>query len=178
MRVSMNRQRRSGITLIEVLFAIGVVVVGLLGVVALIPLAGVQARIGIDNDKAHLVGRAAIQDFDVYGMRRQVSWAYWNQMAGAFQRYNPLPTRESFCLDPRLIATHAVGSPMVLPPPSRPAQFFPSVDIAGVAGPPMTPLDTRMRRVTLVSAPGSNFPMTLAQANHYRPRLRSFGNRT
>lgn len=70
-----RRCRHQGVTLLEVLFAIGIVAVGLLGVMIIIPLAGMRTEQGTIADGADRLGRNAIRAFDVYQMRRPDSWA-------------------------------------------------------------------------------------------------------
>ena len=58
-----------GITLIEVMFASGIALFGLLVVVALIPLAGNEVRGGLQTDRMASLGRNAVREFDIRGMR-------------------------------------------------------------------------------------------------------------
>ena len=51
------RPARAGISLLEVMFSIGVVMIGLLGIAALLPVAGMQARKGAVADAAARLGR-------------------------------------------------------------------------------------------------------------------------
>ncbi len=53
-------RRRTGISLMEVLISIGVVSIGLLGVVSLIPVASQQAEKGARNDRRANVGQAIV----------------------------------------------------------------------------------------------------------------------
>jgi hypothetical protein len=115
-----------GLSLIEVLMAIFVVTVGLLGVVTLLPLSQKDASQGAIEDQVSLVGKSAWRDFVIRGMNRPGVWFYgngqpvydvdngWLNEAG-----NPLPTTNNeglpmneeglqipptFVLDPWLIA--------------------------------------------------------------------------
>lgn len=109
------KSRQRGVTIIEVLFAIMITSVGLLGAIALFPVASTQARRARLNDMVGNAGRAAFHDFDTRGMRRPDRWLAWDQIAGSFVTVNFNPTSpsprnlqatESFCIDPRMIAAH------------------------------------------------------------------------
>lgn len=107
--------RRSGISLLEVMFSIGVVMIGLLAAAALLPLAGLQVSKGIIADNAAALGRQAVRDFHVRGMANPYRWGLSD--AGGLN-FNPIipvntPTRriseyispeQSFCIDPRFVA--------------------------------------------------------------------------
>jgi hypothetical protein len=62
-------RRPRGATILEVLFAILVTSVGLLGAVAILPVASSQAKKGRMSDALTAAGRAAISSFDTRGMR-------------------------------------------------------------------------------------------------------------
>ena len=59
--------RRRGVSLMEVMFAIGVVTVGLLGVIALLPLAAQQVRKTVITDRAAVIGLSAVDEMDMRG---------------------------------------------------------------------------------------------------------------
>ncbi len=93
---------RRGVSLLEVVFAIGVVMVGLLGIAALLPVAGVLANKGAVADSAANMAATAIRDFEVRGMGQPRNWRWHNPTLGPPQFVNLLPTPgQSFCLDPR-----------------------------------------------------------------------------
>ncbi len=117
---------RHGLSLIEVLMAIFVVTVGLLGVVTLLPLSQKDASQGAIEDQVSLVGKSAWRDFVIRGMNRPGVWFYGNGQP-VYDVYdgwlaesgNPLPTTNNeglpmndeglqipptFVLDPWLIA--------------------------------------------------------------------------
>jgi hypothetical protein len=106
---------RSGVTIIEVLFAILVTSVGLLGAIALFPVASAQARRARLNDMVGLAGRSAFHDFDARGMGRPDRWLAWDAQRPAALggpafvpalSVSNLKTAESFCIDPRMMASH------------------------------------------------------------------------
>jgi hypothetical protein len=63
------RSRRPAASILEVLFAILVTSVGLLGAVAILPVASSQAKKGRTQDALVAAGRAAVSSFDTRGMR-------------------------------------------------------------------------------------------------------------
>jgi len=69
-----NPKSRPGVSILEVMFAILVATVGLLGAVAVFPAASAMARKGKLNDSAASAGRSATHDFDVRGMRKPGMW--------------------------------------------------------------------------------------------------------
>ena len=71
--VPRSRARR-GVTLLEVLFSIGIVAVGLLGVLIIVPLAGTRSAQGTIADGGDRMGRNAIRLFDVQHMRQPNMW--------------------------------------------------------------------------------------------------------
>lgn len=145
--------RRSGVSLIEVLFSLGIVTVGLLGVMIIVPLAGLRTAQGTIADGADRMGRNAIRAFDVYQMRRPDSWAQVNTGSApaspTFATYPnpwvyPFNPGEAFCIDPLYIAAHAGASG------TFDIVRFPYYSTT----PPPTTIPPTMRRVTLRSVPG------------------------
>jgi hypothetical protein len=117
---------RRGVSILEVMFAILVTTVGLLGAVAVFPAASAMARKGRLNDAAAAAGRHAVHDFDVRGMRRPDRWwgysTNWHLPPPSPPFPNPplapnppnyfsiqsgriaWPAGTAFCIDPRMIA--------------------------------------------------------------------------
>src|SRR5262245_10263391 len=82
---------RRGVSILEVLFAIMVTSIGLLGAIALFPVASSQARKAKINDEVANIGRSAVHTFDAMGMRRPDWWYYWDTTSSKFvQVYNPV----------------------------------------------------------------------------------------
>jgi len=126
-----RRLRRRGVSILEVMFAILVTVVGLFGAVAVFPAASAMARKGRVNDAAAAAGRSAVGDFDARGMRRpNMWWAFAGNTANTNKwdfflppdppRFSPphyttvlsssatrpgirYPLGTAFCIDPRTI---------------------------------------------------------------------------
>ena len=70
-----SHDRRSGITLMEVLISIGILSIGLGSVVALIPAGGSQAKKTVIEDRRGAMGAGAIADVINYGMINPATWS-------------------------------------------------------------------------------------------------------
>lgn len=92
----LHAPRRGGFSLTEVLLAIGVIAIGLLGVAVMIPLAQHQAAEGLRDDRAGQVGRAAMREFFVRGFHDESRWP-------------PAARGGDVCIDP-LLLSHAGGA--------------------------------------------------------------------
>jgi hypothetical protein len=146
---------RAGLSLLEVLFSIGVALIGLLGVAALLPLAVYYMGRGSVADNAAIFGRSAVSAFKSRQMHRNTMWAVWNPGANAFVTFLASPAAidpllfpsplvgvgPSFCIDPLYVSRSVRDGN---PPPS----LFPAVPVSSTVEP-------RMARVTLRSAPGA-----------------------
>lgn len=88
-RISNQRfgQPRSGLTIIEVLTSIVVAMIGVFGVMILIPFAVKQAQTGLDSDAAVMVGRNAHSQFEIFGHTNPTNWVI--HVNGAARRYSP-----------------------------------------------------------------------------------------
>ena len=93
---------RSGLSIIEVLTSVVVAMIGVFGVLALIPFAVKQASLGLDSDAAVTTARNAISQMEITGMQFPQNWA--NSTGG----YNPFGPADDppriFSLDPLGIA--------------------------------------------------------------------------
>ena len=95
-----NRHRHpQGITLIEVMFASGIALFGLLVVIALIPLAGNEVRVGLQTDRMASLGRNAVKEFDIRGMRDPNQWSLQDG-SPAFR------SKQAYAIDPRFVTRH------------------------------------------------------------------------
>jgi hypothetical protein len=136
--------RRRGVSILEVIFAILVVAIGLLAALTVFPVAAAIAKKGHIADQSAVLGRAAVHQFDSQGMRRPDMWVGWNQSwetrasppapGPSFQNVPNIvfPTGTSFCIDPRFIAVNA-GAPAN----ANAASIFPYVPISVVGQPRM-----------------------------------------
>ncbi len=123
-----SRSARRGVSILEVLFAIAVTTIGLLGAIAVFPVASAQARKGRISDAMAVAGMSAAHDFDVRGMRKPTNWVAFDFGTGAavspvtqYENYlaaeastpgsgNPqhrwFSGHMAVCIDPRYIANH------------------------------------------------------------------------
>ncbi|MDG2220252.1 MAG: hypothetical protein P8L85_02670 [Rubripirellula sp.] len=112
----MNRQlRRIGrraVTLIEVVFAIGVILIGLLGLLSILPLAGRRAQDAIDLNVGAVMGEQVLKDLQ---SQRYLSSDRLKRLRGNvnddllsdIQVLTANPDLNSFCIDP-LFASSSV----------------------------------------------------------------------
>jgi hypothetical protein len=103
------RRWRRGVSLLEVMFAIGVVMIGLVGIAALLPLGGALARRGAVADAAAQRGANAAREFNARGMANPTRWRWYDPTSSSFVNipladgFAPMPG-QSFCLDPYFIS--------------------------------------------------------------------------
>jgi hypothetical protein len=97
---------RGGVSLLEVMFSIGVVMIGLVGVAALLPLGGALARRGAIADAAAQLGANAAREFGAREMAVPDNWRWYNGTTFNAVTVAPhtLPPGISFCLDPLYIS--------------------------------------------------------------------------
>lgn len=160
---------RGGVTVLEVLFSIGIVTVGLLGVMIIVPLAGLRTAQGTIADGADRLGRNAIRAFDVYQMRRLDSWAQLDTSTTPF-RYIAFNGSEPFCIDPLYMGQMAIDRPT-----DGGILRFPYLGAGATPVPNDVPF---MRRISLCTFPGATLPspvpgaalsriMSVAQARQF-----------
>ena len=131
--------KRSGVSILEVLFAILVVTVGLLGAVAVFPVAGSYVRKARVADASSVIARGAAGDFAVRGMNNAATWREWDGTAFVPATLAPLA---SYCIDSRFCAANTADWTN--------ASTFPYTHVDNPAGP-------RMRRVAFF---GEQLPAT------------------
>lgn len=142
---------RRGVSLLEVLFSIGIVAVGLLGVMVLLPVGGSRVAHGVIADMGDRVGRSAIRQFDVQLMR-QPNMQFVPAINPAFSI--PLQTINggAFCIDPLFVAQNITSTGL-----GQDTGCFPCLL-------PSSATDTRMFRTTLRTSPGAASHMQSPQA--------------
>lgn len=79
---------RRGVTIIEVLFAIGIVIVGLMGVASLLPLAARNAQISNEANEGQAYAQRYYAEFVSRGFNRSSNWRWFDD--------NPLFGNKSF----------------------------------------------------------------------------------
>lgn len=116
-RHNLALQQRSGLSIIEVLTSIVVAMIGVFGVMILIPFAVKQAQTGLDSDAATMLGRNANAQFEIAGYRFPENWAVYNTALGKEIPYSPFRNwdsdgdgvRDSSPMAPRIISIDPLG---------------------------------------------------------------------
>jgi hypothetical protein len=125
---SSSSYSRQGVTLLEVLFSMGIVSVGLLGTILLIPLAAHQAKQGTIADMSARVGRNGFNEVTILSYDNPANWLYQNgaPVKNSTPALQPhfVPPGEAFCIDARLIASHGFTAPTPL---GQRHEFFPYI---------------------------------------------------
>jgi hypothetical protein len=83
-----SRQRRAGISLLEVLFAMFVMTVGLLGLATLVPVGQFQVTQATHIDAAAVISRSALREFKVRDLMDEECWV---DSAGTYTTTPPNP---------------------------------------------------------------------------------------
>jgi hypothetical protein len=156
---------RRGISIIEVLMSIGIILLGLLGVAAMLPVGRFEIVEAAKQDRAAACGRAAASDAQARGMFDPTVWFGANPSTGNLsplaQLYCAIGSQslssypdyaDTYCIDPLYIAyntTYASGN-FIIPVGAR---LFPYMD-ANLSS-YMTDAP-RMLRVTLAAVTGTD----------------------
>jgi hypothetical protein len=158
---------RSGVTLLEVLSAILVTSVGLLGAIAVFPVALAQVRKGKQADMVAVAGDTAAARFDAQYMRRPDRWLWWDTASNQrrsliyFDNLSVIAKGRGFCIDPRFYEQNRLADLASGQNNSSLWAFFPAVpaNMMGVnpAPPNAVPHFGRMLRLSLHHAlPGAD----------------------
>lgn len=127
-----RQQDRRGISILEVLFSIGIATIGLFGVLALIPFAVHQANVGLNIERGMTTGRNAMAEFEIRGYHDPNSWFFAdldpNTNLPAIVNYD---SRDSYVIDPEFIGHYGNFTPTVDFPVNNGRQYFPSVEDPG-----------------------------------------------
>ena len=123
---------RNGISLLEVLISVFVILVGLLGVVALIPVGHGQAQKAVTYDRASALGKAVLSDVAVRNMLDPSRWCF----ADGTTDFDETTTgSQPFVLDPLYAAENATAAGVnwfpVAPTASDP-QLLPRFSLHGL----------------------------------------------
>ncbi|WP_417732943.1 type IV pilus modification PilV family protein [Rosistilla oblonga] len=104
---------RNGATIIEVIFAIGVLLFGLLGIASMIPVAGRMARSSMNLDRSTTLASRVATQFEAFGFNSTSRWQALDD-SGASGSFAPVSAGSvGICLDPLMLAR-----PEVVVPPS------------------------------------------------------------
>lgn len=128
-----HRPARLGLSVIEVLFAMGVAVIGLLGIASLIPLSSKNAADSLHMSESQALANDWYSEFTARGLNDSTNWIFFQDFGtpglGHFSKQlgatlpargsNPASSsgllrelgRESVCLDPYFFAHQSVVSP-------------------------------------------------------------------
>lgn len=129
---------RRGLTLIEVLSAIGVAAIGVFGILVLVPLASRMSQVGISNDSTRQNAANVIERVKSFGALNTNRWVGFNAEADAFVDVNAT-TQGAYCLDPMLIASPNLNAALpetdatrinVFPYTSGPPTVFPAARVS------------------------------------------------
>jgi prepilin-type N-terminal cleavage/methylation domain-containing protein len=137
--VDKEQNMRRGLTLLEVLISMLIISVGILGLLALLPLAQNQAARGLASDRAAACGQNAVADFNARLMHDPATWC----QPGGGAAFVPAGA-QGFCIDPMFAARHG-------------ATTFPDATVAGL---------TAMPRISLRSSLPSGAAMPQAMADY------------
>jgi Tfp pilus assembly protein PilV len=106
MKKLITNQPRRGLSIIEVLTSMVVAMIGVFGVMALIPFAVKQAKVGMDSDAAVQLARNAYSDFEIRGYRNPENW--WIPAQG--RTYDPATDGpQIFAIDPLSVIENGPG---------------------------------------------------------------------
>lgn len=115
---------RSGISLLEILISVGVLSIGLLGVISLIPAGQFALSKTTQADRSTACARAAKVRVEIDGMIDPSQWKYWDTGSGIWAFYNPygpnpVPTTQimagsTIVFDPFFIA-YAIADNQIVP---------------------------------------------------------------
>lgn len=158
-RACPERLSRRGITLLEVLISMFVMLVGLLGVMSLIPVGRFEMQRGAKIDRASACGRGAFREMKVRGMLNPTTWARGDNGTKVYEATAGVPYTwnatlnagnfSAFAIDPlgvgTVAATNSFGS------------WFPYSAAA--------PTVKRIPRITLGPSPGITAAARAAMAD-------------
>lgn len=158
-----HRQAHRGITLIEVMMSTMVVSLGILGLVALIPLGTHLTERGVQADRVASLGERAYHEAKARGAFNPNLWAdaTGSGIAASTGGVTPLPLRQPYLIDPMFFGTNGT---------STARGFFPyttqyTEGIAMPAGDSRNPSKAmRMLRLSLLRNSSSTGALSLAQA--------------
>jgi hypothetical protein len=157
-----RKQHIAGITIVEVLFSVGIIVTGLLGVAGLIMIAGAQMTQGLEADAMSNAGLNAITEFKTREMGRPDNLRWYNTSTHSFTPVlsNNLyglgnEASPSFCIDPFFIAEQVIDRDQDSVKDNL--KYHEYNRFPGIQADPANPNQIapwQMRRVSLANPPG------------------------
>ncbi len=149
-----------GITVIEVLTSIVVAMIGVFGVMILIPFAVQQAQLGLDRDEASVIGRNAFAQYEIEGFRfvDDNGTTRWRAAAGpvVLNRAVTPNAAQIYAIDPLGLTESGVTIPVAG------TNVFPDVDIPPPAGPPSEPV-VEFDQINLLDLNGVEYSQAMAR---------------
>ena len=153
--------KRGGFSLLEVLIAMFILTVGMLGIAAVVVIGNMSAMRALIADRTAVVGRDALSEVRVRDWLDPVRWVTVQGSPVVSSRDQPLPVGESFCIDPLYIAQINNGQGAVPNALSPDLARFPY-------NPPGTAVS--MQRITVNIAANPNAPANV-QAILMNPQI-------
>ena len=105
-----------GVTLIEVLIAMGILTVGLLSVASLFVVGASYVRQGEIQDRASIVAEEAFHDIVARGFLNPDKWIMYNEDEGTFNQSVTETIKHLYMTDQKHKIAQEVGSVFVLDP--------------------------------------------------------------
>ncbi len=104
-----RNRKRHGVTLVEVIFAIGVVLIGLVGLASVMPIAARRAQDAIDLNEASALASAVFDELKAKGALQPSAWAVRNDVGAAAPgsvRFvmDAYPNATAWCIDPMYVS--------------------------------------------------------------------------
>lgn len=119
--IHQSNTNRRGITILEVIIAMGIAIFGLLSVMAIVPFAARRAKSGLEIEEGAQMAQRALGDFNAHEMANPENWLAWSPL--------PIPAPYGKAAGwNRLVEMPAFESPLSSPspPPGNPNErwFF------------------------------------------------------
>ena len=105
-----QHSRRSAVTLVEVIFAIGVALIGLVGLISVLPVAGRRTQDAVNLNDGAALAHAVFDELKARGLLRQSAWVApydFSFASVANGTNNVIALTDSWCIDPLFVASPA-----------------------------------------------------------------------
>jgi hypothetical protein len=164
-----NAKRFRAISLVEVIFAMGVILIGLVGVMSILPLAGRRAQDSVSLSVGAAMGDSVVKQLSSHRWFSSGRLITRNLSTGVFE---VIDGSEPFCIDPAFVSGNTFSA-LSNGYETRLFPFFkenhdPTVDpsIEHTAGNAWPAVQPRMRRVGISRQTSPIVAMTLSEAFH------------